>query len=48
MACWDDRAQRVRMHVAEVGEPGLWDRVVVHFTQLEMHGPLAPVIGAAS
>jgi hypothetical protein len=48
MACWDDRARRGRMHVAEVGEPGLWDRVVVHFTQLEMHGHPAPATAAAS
>ncbi|WP_410580148.1 hypothetical protein [Amycolatopsis sp. lyj-108] len=42
LACWDDRAHRVRMHVAEVGEPGLWDRIVVHFTLWEMAGRPVP------
>ncbi|MGW4127769.1 hypothetical protein [Amycolatopsis japonica] len=38
LVCWDDRAHRVRMHVAEIGEPGLWDRVVAHFTRWDMTG----------
>ncbi|UMP06899.1 hypothetical protein [Amycolatopsis sp. EV170708-02-1] len=42
LACWDDRAHRVRMHVAEVGEPGLWDRIVAHFTRWEMTGRPVP------
>ncbi|MEV6639691.1 hypothetical protein [Amycolatopsis sp. NPDC051371] len=46
LACRDDRAHRVRMHVAEVGEPGLWDRIVVNFTQWEMTGrPVPPMAG---
>ncbi|MCR6488347.1 hypothetical protein M8542_36505 [Amycolatopsis sp. OK19-0408] len=46
LACWDDRAHRVRMHVAEVGEPGLWHRIVVHFAQWEMSGrPVPPMVG---
>ncbi|MFI5593612.1 hypothetical protein ACIA5G_51910 [Amycolatopsis sp. NPDC051758] len=46
LACWDDRAHRVLMHVAELGEPGLWDRIVVHFTQWEMTGrPVPPMAG---
>ncbi|VVJ22640.1 Uncharacterised protein [Amycolatopsis camponoti] len=43
LACWDDRAHRVRMQVAEVGEPDLWDRIVVLFTQWEMNGRPVPV-----
>jgi hypothetical protein len=46
LACWDERAHRVRMRVAEVGEPGLWDRIVVHFTQWKMTGrPVPPMAG---
>ncbi|MDT8913530.1 hypothetical protein [Amycolatopsis sp. PS_44_ISF1] len=51
MACWDDQAHRVRMHVAEVGAPGLWDRIVAHFTEWEITGrptPAATDSGAAS
>ncbi|MGW4529160.1 hypothetical protein [Amycolatopsis sp. NPDC004378] len=44
MACWDEQAHRVRMHVAEAGEPGLWDRIVVRFTEWERDG--RPVPGA--
>ncbi|MGY6657634.1 hypothetical protein ACXIZN_36280 [Amycolatopsis sp. TRM77291] len=43
LACWDDRAHRVRMHVAAIGEPGLWDRIVAHFTRWEMTGRPVPV-----
>jgi hypothetical protein len=42
LACWDDRAHRVRMHVAEIGEHGLWDRIVAHFTKWEMTGRSVP------
>ncbi|MFE5565698.1 hypothetical protein ACFQ68_11965 [Amycolatopsis japonica] len=38
LARWDDRAHRVRIHVAEIGEPGLWDRIVAHFTRWDMAG----------
>ncbi|WP_410595515.1 hypothetical protein [Amycolatopsis sp. lyj-23] len=44
LACWDEQAHRVRMHVAETGEPGLWDRIVVRFTEWERDG--RPVPGA--
>jgi hypothetical protein len=42
LACWDTRANRVRMHVAEVGAPGLWDRVVIRFTEWEKAGRPIP------
>ncbi|WP_103343789.1 hypothetical protein [Amycolatopsis sp. CA-126428] len=42
MACWDDRAYRVRMHVAEIGESLLWERIVVHFTEWERAGRPVP------
>jgi hypothetical protein len=52
LACWDDRAHRVRMHVAEAGAPGLWDLIVAHFTRWEMTGrpvpPMAVPSGSAS
>jgi hypothetical protein len=49
LACWDDRAHRVRMHVAEVGGRGLWDRIVAHFTTWEMTGrPVPSMDGSAS
>lgn len=49
MACWDSRAHRVRMHIAEVGLPGLWDRIVLHFTEWELAGrPVPPSAGATS
>ncbi|OXM43127.1 hypothetical protein [Amycolatopsis alba] len=52
LACWDDSAHRVRMHVAETGEPGLWDRIVALFTRWEMTGRPVPAtsgpIGSAS
>jgi hypothetical protein len=49
MACWDDRAHRVRMHVAEVGDSLLWERIVGHFTVWEMTGrPVPATDGSAS
>ncbi|MEV8614974.1 hypothetical protein AB0383_44960 [Amycolatopsis sp. NPDC051373] len=42
LACWDTRASRMRMHVAEVGAPGLWDRIVIHFTEWEKAGRPVP------
>ncbi|MER6669214.1 hypothetical protein ABT256_31990 [Amycolatopsis japonica] len=44
LACWDDRSHRIRMHCAEVGASGLWDRIVVHFTWCEMSGRPVPVL----
>ena len=38
LACWEQRAPRVRMQVAEVGDRGLWDRIVAQFTEWEMTG----------
>ncbi|MEC3974285.1 hypothetical protein [Amycolatopsis sp. H20-H5] len=49
MACWDDRAHRVRMHVAEVGASRLWERSVACFTAWEMTGrPVPTTDGSAS
>ncbi|MFI5591213.1 hypothetical protein ACIA5G_39605 [Amycolatopsis sp. NPDC051758] len=47
LACWDVRTHSVRMHVAEVGDPTLWDRIVIHVTRSEMTrsgvaGPAVP------
>ncbi|MFC4086539.1 hypothetical protein [Amycolatopsis samaneae] len=42
LACWDERAHRVRMHVAEVGGSQLWERIVVHFTEWEITGRPVP------
>ncbi|UKD58562.1 hypothetical protein L3Q65_18160 [Amycolatopsis sp. FU40] len=48
-ACWDSRAHRVRMRVAEVGAPDLWDRIVALFTEWEVAGcPVPSSAGAAS
>ncbi|HET6287643.1 MAG TPA: hypothetical protein VFG15_12955 [Amycolatopsis sp.] len=44
LACWDDRSHRIRMHCAEVGASGLWDRIVIHFTWWEMSGRPVPVL----
>lgn len=41
-ACWDDRAYRMRMHVAEVGDHFLWERIVVRFTEWESAGHPVP------
>lgn len=43
LACWDARQLRVRMHVAEVGEYQLWDRIVALFTEWDMTGRPVPV-----
>lgn len=48
MACWDEHAHRVRMHVAEIGAPGLWDRIVVHFTEWEIAGRPVPATATAT
>lgn len=42
LACWDKREHRVWMQVAEVGEPRLWDRIVILFTQWERNGRPVP------
>ncbi len=44
-ACWDDRANRMRMHVAEVGAHLMWERIVVHFTERESAGRPVPALG---
>jgi hypothetical protein len=46
VACRDVRTHRVRMHVAEVGDPTLWDRIVIHVTRsmVTRSGVAAPVV----
>ncbi|HEY3691620.1 MAG TPA: hypothetical protein VGL46_15210 [Pseudonocardiaceae bacterium] len=46
LACWDERAHRVRMHVAECGAPGLWDWIVAHFAEWETTGRPVPATAA--
>ncbi|WP_103349776.1 hypothetical protein [Amycolatopsis sp. CA-128772] len=48
MACWDDRVYRVRMHVAEIGDSLLWERIVVHFTEWESTGRPVPAAAAGA
>ncbi len=42
LACWDDRACRVRMHIAEIGQHDLWERIVNRFAEWELTGRPVP------
>jgi hypothetical protein len=46
LACRDVQTHRVRMHVAEVGDRTLWDRIVIHVTRWVMtrSGVAAPAV----